>query len=138
MLLHGPIIAMNRGEGSGMFGFGFTIVFLVSGQWGLPLSQFQRAMFLFIFLGSMAVTYGVGLARKKGGAKPVSWNDIPEVLVIPFIYYFALCGYFLIYMSTRRLRFIQNKYIKVTLISIVVIISCSMGFVPFIILAGHH
>lgn len=29
--LHGPLIALNRGGGAGMFGFGFTLVFLITG-----------------------------------------------------------------------------------------------------------
>jgi hypothetical protein len=39
VILHGPLMVLHRGKGSGMFGFGFTIVFLISGQWGLPLTQ---------------------------------------------------------------------------------------------------
>jgi hypothetical protein len=120
-----------------MFGFGFTIVFLCSGQWGLPLTQWQRALFLLIFLGSLTITYGIGLARKHNDEN-VTWNDIPEVLVIPFIYYFALCGYFLIFMSARRLKNISNKYVRVSLIFIVCIISCVMGFVPFVMISGVH
>lgn len=137
MILHGPLIAMNRKEGTGMFGFGFTIVFLCSGQWGLPLSITARIGFLFIMVGSMAITYGIGLARKVGDT-PVTWNDLPEVLVVPIIYYFSVCGYFLIYMSTLRLKLIKNKKLKVFLIVITCMVACLFGFVPFIILIGIH
>ena len=94
-------------------------------------------MFLFIFIGSLTITYGVGLARKVND-QPVTWNDIPEVLVIPIIYYFAICGYFLVYLITRRLKNVRNKYIRVPLVIIICTIASSMGFVPFIVITGMH
>ena len=137
VILHGPLIAMNRGEGSGMFGFGFTIVFLCSGQWGLPLDQTARIGFLFILVGSMAITYGIGLTKKVGDV-PVTWNDLPEVMVVPIIYYFSMCGFFLIYMMTVRLKFIQNRPFKIAMVTLACVIACSFGFIPFIMLAGMH
>ena len=92
---------------------------------------------MFVFIGSLAVTYGLGWGRKVNN-QPVTWNDIPEVLVVPIIYYFAVCGYFLIYMTARRLKNVPNKYVRIPLITIVCTVACSMGFVPFIMISGMH
>ena len=85
----------------------------------------------------MAITYGIGLTKKVGDV-PVTWNDLPEVMVVPIIYYFSVCGFFLIYMMTVRFKFISNRPFKITMVTLACVIACSFGFIPFIMLAGMH
>jgi len=72
---HGPLIALGRGGGAGMFGFGFTIVFMCSGQWGLPLNKATRAMLASLFFGLLVANYGLGWSKKFGN-EPVGWADM--------------------------------------------------------------
>jgi hypothetical protein len=62
-----------------MFGFGFTLVFLITGQWGLPLNKFWRISFFALFIISCGLTYGLGVYDKKnweGETVTVGWKDM--------------------------------------------------------------
>lgn len=98
--LHGPLIALGRGGGAGMFGFGFTVVFMCSGQWGLPLSKATRFVMLVFCITMVLCNYGYGWSSGFGDI-PVGWKDLNEVTRIPSLYYMIMGLYFLFYCLAR-------------------------------------
>jgi hypothetical protein len=105
--IHGPLIAIGRGGGAGMFGFGFTIVFLCTGMWGLPIRWPTRVCFFIIFLVTCFMNYGLGWSKsmKKNPDgkyyKDVTFKDMNEIVRIPMLYYMIMSLYFLIYLCFR-------------------------------------
>lgn len=83
-----------------MFGFGFTVVFMCSGQWGLPLSKATRFVMLATCVTIMLCNYGLGWSAKFGN-EPVAWKDMNEVTRIPSLYYIVMALYFVFYCGAR-------------------------------------
>lgn len=108
VLLHGPLVALNRGGGAGMFGFGFTVVFLVTGQWGMPLHWATRLMFLVVFLAFLFMNYGLGWSKGFEN-EPVGLKDMHEITRIPMLYYMVMMLYFFWWLCVRWIRNIHNK-----------------------------
>ena len=134
---HGPLIALGRGGGAGMFGFGFTIVFMCSGQWGLPLNKATRAMLASLFFGLLVANYGLGWSKKFGN-EPVGWADMQEVVRIPMLYYIIMGLYFILYVSLRWINNIKNKTAQVVLSILGSIVAMSFGFVTFMMIVGFN
>jgi len=106
--LHGPLIALGRGGGAGMFGFGFSMVFIVTGQWGLPLKWYWRASFFIIFITTVLLNYGLGWS--SGFNKPnVGWSDMSEITRIPSLYYIIMALYFAFWMMFRCINNIKHR-----------------------------
>jgi hypothetical protein len=135
--VHGPLIALGRGGGAGMFGFGFTTVFMLSGQWGLPFKWYERVAMLVMVLAIMFCNYGLGWSKKFGN-EPVSWADLAEVPRIPAMYYMAMGCYFLYYLCFRWIRNIESKAARISLAVAACIGATAFGFVPFYFIVGSN
>ena len=106
--LHGPLIALGRGGGAGMFGFGFTVVFMCSGQWGLPLNVPTRVMLLTTAVALLLCNYGLGWSAKFGN-EPVAWKDMNEITRIPSLYYMVMGIYFIYYLMVRWIINVKHR-----------------------------
>lgn len=133
--LHGPLIAIGRGGTTGMFGFGFAIVFMCSGQWGLPLNKATRYILAVTFLVCLFTNYGMGLSRLNKD-EMVSLKDVNEIIRIPAFYYMCMGFYILFYLSVRWIHNIQNRKLKCCLGITACIIATIFGFLPFIAIVG--
>ena len=143
--IHGPLIAIGRGGGAGMFGFGFTIVFLCTGMWGLPIGWATRVCFFIIFLTTCLMNYGLGWSKTwskaADGTKlviPVQWKHIHEITRIPMMYYMIMSLYFLVYLCFRWIQFIEHKKCKTALAIMASLVGASIGFFPFMAIVGFN
>lgn len=137
VLLHGPLIALGRGGGAGMFGFGFTIVFLVTGQWGLPLKWYWRASFFVIFVTTCLLNYGYGWSAGFKN-KELGFKDMHEITRIPFIYYFIMAVYFMYWLCVRWIMHVKNRTAQVVLAVIASIVGAAPGFAIFVAIVGTN
>ena len=108
IIIHGPLIALGRGVGASMLGFGFTIVFMCTGQWGLPISKPTRSLMLGVFISMIFSNYHFGWSKNLSREK-VSWKDLPEIFRIPSIYYLIMLVYFLFYLCVRWIHNVKNR-----------------------------
>lgn len=137
VMLHGPLIAIGRGGGAGMFGFGFVTVFMLSGQWGLPLKNYERVGLLVICVAMCLCNYGLGWSKRFGN-EPVAWKDLAEVPRIPSIYYMIMLCYFLYYPCVRWIKHVENKTARIALTVTASVIATAFGFVPFVFIVGTN
>lgn len=135
IVIHGPLIALGRGVGAGMLGFGFTIVFMCTGQWGLPLDKSTRVLMAGIFISMIFSNYQYGWTKNLGGNR-VTWRDLPEIFRIPAIYYAIMLAYFLFYICVRRIQYISNRKCRVILSILACIVALAFGYLPFMAILG--
>jgi hypothetical protein len=84
------------------------VVFLVTGQWGMPLHWATRLMFLVVFLAFLFMNYGLGWSNGFEN-EPVGLKDMHEITRIPMLYYMVMMLYFFWWLCVRWIRNIENK-----------------------------
>ncbi len=97
VILHGATMAFQQGNGmTAMFFFGFGALVVITQMWGLGLSKAAKWGIAIAYLALMAIVYS-----QRG------WENLNEVIRIPFIEYIATILFGLLLLGILKLR--SNK-----------------------------